>query len=203
MPRKMRAPKGRLDLPENLLTETHRHWLAGEEFERDADDPLVWYALDDDNAISPSPPGARPWNDAGISGRDLWLAVGAPYAAEHVAQYPGTRHVHWWRFESTEPRRRLGGIGTPAHERLAHKLRFWCGVPIDWITEADIALYATDPHLRALDVPAIDPKFPPLYESEATYLDRLGLLPAVQRKRLGAEDFAPESVVDILALELE
>ena len=58
-----------------------------------------------------------------------------------VHEHPGTRPSHWWRWDApllvdalpgtivrtnpdgtplTEPRRRLGGTGTPSHECLAY-----------------------------------------------------------------------------------
>jgi hypothetical protein len=74
-------------------------------------------------------------------------------------------------------------------------------VPRDWITDSDIETYAKID--RPLDVPAINRKFPPLYESEPAYLDRLGLLSADERKRLEPDDFTPESIVTILGLKIE
>jgi hypothetical protein len=52
----------------------------------------------------------------------------------------------------------------------------------------------SDPWWGGAPGPAIDPANPPLYESEATFLDRNGMLVKGERARLKPEDFAPESV---------
>lgn len=49
---------------------------------------------------------------------------------------------------------------------------------------------------RPLDVPALNPTDPPLYESEATYLKRLRLLLPTERRWLTAADFEPEKITD-------
>jgi hypothetical protein len=106
--------------------------------------------------------------------RELWRDHGEEVVEEHVAEHPGTRPDKWWRYDAPEPRHRLGGTGTPCHERLAHVLRLSRGVPVDWITPDAIEPYERmgSPDLK---VPPIDPGDPPLFESEATYLDRLNL----------------------------
>ena len=37
----------------------------------------------------------------------------------------------------------------------------------------------------------VDPEDPPVFESEATYLDRHGLLTAAERRRLRVADYEP------------
>lgn len=64
---------------------------------------------------------------------------------------PRRRPAAWWRYDAPEPRRRLGGRGEPADES-----DLWLGVPAAWLS--------------------IDPRDPPRYESQATYLERLELL---------------------------
>jgi hypothetical protein len=44
---------------------------------------------------------------------------------------------------------------------------------------------------------AIDPNDPPLYESEARFLDRNGLFLPGEKKRLKAKDFEPETLAYI------
>jgi hypothetical protein len=128
----------------------------------------------------------------------LWDEYGDQVVAERVVDWPGTRPERWWQYSAPEPRRRVGGVGTPAHERLADVEHYHVGVPWTWITCSTLATYRLIG--RDLGVPAISPAAPPLYESEATYLERLDLLLPGERRRLAAIDFHPESVLDILGL---
>jgi hypothetical protein len=115
---------------------------------------------------------------------------------EWIADHPGTRPTCWWKFEAPGPRVRCGGIGTPSHERLANVLWLHLGVPRDWINDGILATYV---RLGSdLGVPAIDPCNPPVFESQATFLDRHGLLLPGERRRLSAADFKPERITDIL-----
>ena len=122
--------------------------------------------------------------------------------------HPGHRPWAWWRVEAPEPcRRRLGGIGTPAHECLAHGPEFRFGLPAHWVTPWQVAYYtgrARDVHGQPIGAEyrgcgfsgvAIDPDDPPQYESQAAYLERHGLLSAEERARLTAADFEPDVVV--------
>jgi hypothetical protein len=81
-----------------------------------------------------------------------------------------------------EPRRRRGGIGKPRHERLAYYPSFRCGIPDDW-TGAKL-----------------DPRDPPLYEAQATYLERNGLLVPGEREMLTTKDFKPEAVKGLASI---
>jgi hypothetical protein len=120
-----------------------------------------------------------------------------------VADYPGIRPARWWQHSAPriplgtfpglyfdgklpEPRQRLGGIGTPAHEVLAYKPTYSLGLPAIWITPWQVKYCsgtAVDIHgapigsLYPKDFKgvAIDVNNPPIFESEATYLKRLGL----------------------------
>jgi hypothetical protein len=164
------------------------------------------------------------WQELG----QLWREHADAIVAEHVAESPGTRPVRWWQYSAPRaqpgdyksatgfheglplPRRRLGGVGTPAHEVLAHAPAFWRGVPSGWISRWDVAYY----NGRALDVHgqpilngykdgdfagvAMDPRDPPMFEAEATYLDRMGLLLPGEHKRLKQVDFAPESILELI-----
>jgi hypothetical protein len=121
----------------------------------------------------------------------LWGEHGAAIVAEHVGEAPGTRPRRWWQYDAPEPRRRLGGVGTPSSERLANLPRYERGVPLDWIAQETIDTYV-GLGIR-LDVPAVDPCDPPTFESEAAYLDRLGLLLPGERRRLRPNDFKPEA----------
>lgn len=96
--------------------------------------------------------------------------------------------------DAPEPRRRLGGTGTPCHECLAYVVHYAYGVPTSWIKRG----VDTD-----LGVPAIDPANPPIYESEGAYLERLSLLLPGERRQLLPVDFEPQSVIEILGLDAQ
>ncbi len=144
---------------------------------------------------------------------ELWRTHEEAILAEHVAASPGTRPRRWWEWSAPEPRRRLGGVGTPKSDVLAHVPRFWCGVPLDWVSRWEAAYYngrALDVHGRPIlngyreghfqGVP-IDPDDPPMFESEAAYLDRHGLMLSGERRRLKPADFEPESALEILCFD--
>jgi hypothetical protein len=133
---------------------------------------------------------------------DLWREHRAQIVEAWAAAHPGTRPGYWWDVESTEPRRRLGGTGTPRHERLAYMEHYVLGVPAGWIMQHDIDIYRQHLHTD-LGVPALDPADPPVYESEAAYLDRLGLWLPGERRRVDKEDFEPESILDIFEFDAD
>jgi hypothetical protein len=88
-------------------------------------------------------------------------------------QHPGSRPWAWWRFEAPEPRRRVGGQGEQQagiHDEGAF------GLPGYWNEET------------------LDADDPPVFESEASYLERHGLLTTSERGRLKADAFAPVPV---------
>lgn len=99
--------------------------------------------------------------------RGIWLELCAELLADWIAERAGSRPAAWWWFDAAEPRARVGGTGTPAH--LPECL---CGIPTSWFE--------------------IDQDDPPRFESQATYLDRHGLLTPAERRVLTARDFAPE-----------
>jgi hypothetical protein len=115
---------------------------------------------------------------------ELWKAHGAAYLAQHIKVYPGTRPAPWWRFDAPEPlRERIGGIGTPRPSNQRH-----LGVELLWVT-AENATWWGEPA-----GPAIDPANPPIFESQATFLDRHGFLTAAERAKLTDDDFATEAI---------
>jgi hypothetical protein len=134
----------------------------------------------------------------GPKASELWPEFRDEILADWIAEAPGTRPSMWWRLDAPEPRRRLGGIGTPAHEVLAHVPRFWCGIPIDWVTQSLADFYDREERSKPFEGVAVSRKDPPLFESEAAFLDRHGLFLPGERKRLGADDFEPVSLLDII-----
>jgi hypothetical protein len=70
---------------------------------------------------------------------------------------------------------------------LAEVPTFWCDVPGRWITVEDLHTW---PDLMP---EPFDPADPPLYEAQAEYLRRHGLLLPAERRWLRKVDFAPEA----------
>lgn len=167
--------------------------------------------------------------------RDLWQLVREQILSDWIQVRPGTRPSWWWIYEAPkagdetlrslritekfyqgrgrerfcEPRQRLGGIGSPKHEVLAHAPCFSYGLPNEWVSQHDEDLYngrLTDVngekilsyHEGDFKGVAVSPLDPPRFESQAAYLRRLGLLQPGELRRLKDSDFEPE----VLALEM-
>lgn len=166
-------------------------------------------------------------NQAGL--RDDWDAARDDLLVEWIDAHPGTRPWGWWRFDAprwpredwpdrmrdygpwaddlfAEPRRRLGGIGTPNHECLNYLPPFARGVPSSWVDPFSVCYYngrsldihgapiGTDYHEGDFDGLAPDPHDPPTFESEASYLRRHNLLTPAETKRLTPAAFEPEAL---------
>jgi hypothetical protein len=138
--------------------------------------------------------------------RQIWRAARAEILVDWIAEHPGTRPWAWWRFDATEPRRRLGGVGTPAHEVLAYLDHFPFGLPAHWVQPWMVEYYngrARNIHGERIGTEyreghfagvAIDPVAPPRFESQAAYLDRHALLDSADRLKLPEDAFEPESI---------
>lgn len=156
--------------------------------------------------------------------RAAWNEARGEILTEWIATAPGSRPSHWWKFDAPrqplgtfpgclhdgkvpEPRRRLGGVGTPENEVLAHVPTYTFGVPTCWVDQEQSDYYngrAKDVHGKPIGTSysegdfagvAIDPEDPPEFESEATYLDRLGLLLPGEKRRLRKADWESEVVM--------
>jgi hypothetical protein len=140
--------------------------------------------------------------------KQLWQDHGESIVEEHVTQWPGTRPARWWQYDAPrsprgtypgcfydgklpEPRERLGGVGTPNYEALCYVPSFSFGIPDGWIDQSDVAYYGKSGTFKGV---AIDPDDPPLFESEATYLKRHGLLLPGEAKRLTKANWEPEAI---------
>jgi hypothetical protein len=154
--------------------------------------------------------------------KELWDAHGAAVVERWAVEKPGTRPRQWWNFDAprcdlksystdhtlpdgrrwAEPRRRLGGTGTPLHEIAAYVPSFSFGIPNTWFELSDKPaglqrgdlLEAHYAEMARRGAP-IDPDDPPVFEAQATYLERHGLLLPGERQRLTDEDFTPEKVI--------
>jgi hypothetical protein len=149
----------------------------------------------------------------------FWAVHSERIVAEHVTNNPGTRPTRWWEYSAPrialgtfrgcyfdgvlpEPRKRLGGIGTPASDVLGVVPTFSFGLPSVWISQWQVNYYsgiAVDIHGNPIGdrCPkhfkgvAIDPNDPPTFESQAAYLKRHGLLMPHEDRR---SDFGPEEI---------
>ncbi len=141
---------------------------------------------------------------------ELWKKHRDEFLPAFISNHPGRRPLPWWQWDApkeTVPgwegeqfnvaqRKRLGGIGTPSHEVLAIWGGFTRGLPNSWVDQYQVELYngrAKDIHGNIIPTEykegdfkgvAIDPNDPPVYESEAAYLERLGLLTPAEKKYL-------------------
>lgn len=94
-----------------------------------------------------------------------WARTKASILRRWIAAHPGTRPAAWWEFEAPKAKRqRLGGTGSPA-------------IP------GDTSLRGQPRWFRE-DYSRTDP---PRYETDAAYLERLGLLTPGERTALGLE----------------
>jgi hypothetical protein len=148
--------------------------------------------------------------------RDVWLAIRDELLPQWIKERPGTRPSWWFLFDPECPRvsaedikrhgwegwlfleytpdlrRRVGGTGDPDYLHSAVSPDFDCGVPTGFVTASDVEWHREEGEEFA-GVP-LDPKDPPAYESQATYLDRHDLLIPAERRRLGKKAFEPETV---------
>ena len=148
---------------------------------------------------------------AGPGNRDelkrAWKAHRVEVLPNFIRENPCTRPWIWWAISAPkEPvpgcaykfaqRLRLGGIGNLDFEFLANVPRFSYGIPTGWISKFQVEYYngrSLDVHGKLIEsnykngdfegVP-IDPENPPVFESEAAYLDRHGLLSKAEKKYL-------------------
>jgi len=121
--------------------------------------------------------------------RRLWEENRDEVLAGWIAGRPGSRPTCWWLFDSPrqpagrypgfwfdghlpEPRQQVGGAGqAPWDAGLAYYPEFVCGLPAFWET--------------------YDQDNPPLFETQASYLKRHGMLTPGERRKLTPADFEP------------
>ena len=123
---------------------------------------------------------------------ELWRQYRADVLRGWLLRHPGTRPILWWKFDAPEPQRhRIGGVGTPLDQCFpGHGQTLHCGLPVAWLS-LDLAEYYRSKWPPFLWAP-IDEIDPPVFESQAAYLDRHALLTVVERRTLKPSDFDPE-----------
>ena len=122
--------------------------------------------------------------------RAAWNKAKDEILEDWAREEPGARPRYWWQYEAPEPRRRLGGTGTPSYEVSAYVEHYEWGLPDHWVTQPDVDRPGGD-----FAGVAIDPSDPPRFESEAAYLGRLGLFLPGELERLSEADFEPELIM--------
>ena len=118
------------------------------------------------------------------SAQDLWAMLGADVLDIWAVAHPGRRPPLFWSQTSPRPfRERLGGTGTPAAAWTAYVPRWHLGVPCDWLWAGRDLPPDTANHAR--------PDDPPVYESQAAALKRMGMLLPGECRRLTKAAYAP------------
>jgi len=137
--------------------------------------------------------------DFELAAHRFWLEIEQAAMRQWTERYPGQRPpAFWWWRSSDEPlRQRLGGCGetwvTGRHPFSPYR-------PVGISRRSD-AMNLVTPELpdygatwRGLPIAGwnnTDPGNPPIFESEASYLDRRGLLLPGEKRRLCGADFQP------------
>jgi hypothetical protein len=119
---------------------------------------------------------------------ELWAEYRESILAWWVKTNPGSRPRCWWRFEAPEPRKRVGGRGALWSERWGREPY----LPEFGLPSADGFVTDDDRAATAEGYEAADPANPPLFESQAAYLKRLGLFAPGEERRVPCGAFAPE-----------
>jgi hypothetical protein len=118
--------------------------------------------------------------------RAAWEEIRHDVLEAWVATRPGTRPWAWWAFDAPRVARgrehacvarlRLGGGGIAKRDAAAVMDDGEFGVPALWVDGT------------------LDPDDPPVFESQAAYLERHGLLMPGERERLRRSDLEPEAL---------
>src|SRR5258706_7384205 len=117
-----------------------------------------------------------------------WQEYGDEITADWVIEHAGTRPWGWWQYVATEPRTCLEGA--------QYVWRLGSG---DWVWQQEFGLPGR-PQVRR---PGAQPARL-LFESQATYLQRLNLLAPGEAEELSPVDLEPEivEIAELAALEL-
>jgi hypothetical protein len=113
---------------------------------------------------------------------EVWAEHRDAVVAHYAKRHPGQRPQTWWRYSAPEKcRHRLGGVGTPLSECTNSYPTFMYGIPEFWRRRGDF-------FERGTPLSEVDP---PMFESEPTYLKRLGLLLRGESRRIARAAWAP------------
>jgi hypothetical protein len=136
--------------------------------------------------------------------KSAWKAAKDEILSDFIKQHPCQRPHLWWRFDSLGIRRRVGGVGDLWHEIENYKpIECYYGIPRNWVTQTEVDYYngrsvdingnptnekwpPGSGHYKKGDLKkvAIDENDPPVFESQAAFLQRHDLLTATELKFL-------------------
>jgi hypothetical protein len=129
--------------------------------------------------------------------KEAWISYRDQIIAGWIKRKPCSRPFAFWEFDVTEIRRRVGGTGdlfNDLEDYGPHECHL--GIPGAWVTAWQVDYYngrSRDIHGKIISSifkdgdftrVAVDPKNPPVFESEAVYLQRLNFLTPMERKYL-------------------
>jgi hypothetical protein len=107
-------------------------------------------------------------------------------------EHPGSRPWAWWLFDAPEAlRHRLGGQGTADHQVFSKAEEIFFGVHVSYIQDDDLDAYKSVGEILPPFTQPFDHENAPQWESEASYLQRHGLLTIEEERRLKPVDFMP------------
>ena len=108
--------------------------------------------------------------------RLAWEELRNPLLGDWIPEHPGTRPYAWWLCDAPEPRRVVSGIEHPMsgfrNMNGDGPREHWYGIP------NPVHVLRRD---ECVDKGLEFPQLPPKYESEVSYLGRLGLLTVAER----------------------
>ena len=120
--------------------------------------------------------------------REVWSEFGSAVEAKYASTRPGSRPALWWLLSSPEPRKRLGGRAKCAED---DEPTLEYGAPKFWVGEDD-SVFWLRPHETGDGPPVIHSDgFLPVFESQAQFLRRHGLLFPGELRRIPRTAFEP------------
>lgn len=197
--RARRIPEGRAGISEfswRFLNDQVTREQAAAENMRKAFSDLNGGFIEGETPYLPKPSFAP----EGRSAAELWGQFGQEIVKSWARERPGRRPRCWWAYSAPRPgmRARVGGVGMLHAEHLGWDgtKRMYApivelGLPCGWIL-ADEVRWLLEHHRPRSEAVAIDPADLPLFEAQASFLKRLGLLLPGEARRLKPADFEHE-----------
>ncbi len=119
--------------------------------------------------------------------KDYWERMGEDILGGHILQHPCTRPWAWWHFDAPEPRRMVGDpqdVGLEPHDvrfpARRYKWKLYFGMPHGFRILGTCVVSGFG--LKPDD----DARFESLFEKQAVFLERLGLMMPEERRSFQA-----------------